>query len=525
MAQIFTREATGLVRSISTTSLLIFSFSVFGYQFSFYFIANLAPIIGGNFGLALLIYMTSTVIFALLWYSFVGIMPRSGGDYVFLSRTLNPTIAFVGNLTYIIFLLLFVAVNASLLVSVGFTTLLGYLGVIYNSSSLLSTAASLSNPTTAFIVAFVLILLGGLVTIRSLKTYLRVQNIAFVIMIVGALAMLFALLFTSHSAFVSSFNSFASSFTGQSSNYYNNMTQTATTLGWTPPSTSSLFSTFLLFPVLGSVSFTYVTFVGGEVKNAKKATLIAILGSNAIIFGLIAATLFLLYNVAGFNFLSAINYLLFNSPGKIPLPALPYAGLLISIVANPIVGIIITSVTIVQLFIYMPAVFITASRSLFAYSFDKLAPSWFGKVSERTNSPTNAILASVAVALVLFVAISIPLSAPYIFLLTTVPAWWWSIFPGVLIGFAAILLPKLHPNFHSLSPIKGLKLQLIGLVGIAFMLLLVYLELTNAVFGANRPFAIELVIGIAVAVVAIYVVRRIQVGKTLDLVFKEIPPE
>src|SRR6266446_4210978 len=84
----FTRNATGLVREVSMWDALIMNVAVGSV-----FLLLQAPAIfpGGSMVLSVVIG-TVIMAFTLLWvYSeFAAAMPRSGGDYVFVSRALHP---------------------------------------------------------------------------------------------------------------------------------------------------------------------------------------------------------------------------------------------------------------------------------------------------------------------------------------------------------------------------------------------------------------------------------------------------
>src|SRR6266568_2363671 len=89
----FTRNATGLVREVSMWDALIMNTLGMNVAVGSVLLLQQAPAIfpGGNMVLAVVIG-TLIMAFTLLWvYSeFSAAMPRSGGDYVFVSRALHP---------------------------------------------------------------------------------------------------------------------------------------------------------------------------------------------------------------------------------------------------------------------------------------------------------------------------------------------------------------------------------------------------------------------------------------------------
>jgi hypothetical protein len=64
----------------------------------------------------------------------------------------------------------------------------------------------------------------------------------------------------------------------------------------------------------------------------------------------------------------------------------------------------------------------------------------------------------------------------------------------------------------------------VGALILVFMGVVDYLLLSQAVYGANTPIAIELAVGVLAVLVIIYVVRRLT-NPAVALAFKEIPPE
>jgi amino acid transporter len=221
----------------------------------------------------------------------------------------------------------------------------------------------------------------------------------------------------------------------------------------------------------------------------------------------------------------ATDYLLYNDPSKVPLPALPYVDMLIALATNPILAVIIIIAGLLQLIIYIPSAYIFMSRGLFAYSFDGVLPKFFGKVSDRTHGSVNSVVASTLIAVFLFAIINIPASATYAYLFGSVATWWTTIFPTFFVGLSATLLPKIKSHLHQYAPIKGVKLSALGILMMAFMGLLVYIMLTNSVYGANTPIGIGLMIGLFIILVAVYGASWLRKGSTLKLAFQEIPPE
>jgi len=283
---------------------------------------SLTPLIGGNYAVGFILFVIATLSVTMIYYCFMVIMPRSGGDYVFVSRALHPAIGFIGNLTFGVLWLLFVAVTAVTITSTGLATFFGYVGVVYNLPSMVGIATAMGTPFWTFVLGAIWILLGALIAVPSLRTYLRIQQIIIILVVATYIVGLISLAVATPSGFSSSFNSFASAYTGNTTDHYNAVISAATvTDGWTIPDQTSLWAAIGLLPAFGVVGFfQWNANVGGEIRSPKKTALYGLVVGAMIFLGLLAVATALLYRIAGFNFLSSIDYLLFNDPTKVPLP-------------------------------------------------------------------------------------------------------------------------------------------------------------------------------------------------------------
>jgi APA family basic amino acid/polyamine antiporter len=525
-SSLFVRNATGLIREFSPISLLFYGLTLLGYVFAFNYIVALAPLIGGSVFFGFLLYGILLFCIVLLYYSFMAGMPRSGGDYVFVSRILNPVIGFVGNFSYGILLLLYVAIGGITIVTTGLAIFFGYFGIVFNNPSLLNLGITLGQPPWIYVAGVVSIGVGSLIALLATNHYIRIQNAIFIVSTLGAAAMLVVSLATSHQTFVSSFNSFSSRYTGNSTDFYAGVLNSASSAGWTSPKGNAFYLGLLLFPVFAEAGFlNWNAQLSGEIRNPKKTALLAQLGGALIAITFIAVMVVAVYNLVGFNFMSSLDYLLYNDPSKIPLPGYPYAIFLIAIGTNPIVALLIIIPALLGLEMFVPTAYIYFSRGLFSYSFDKVLPLSFSSVSARTHSPVNAILTGTAISVVFFVVVSLPLTSPYVYLLSSVTTWWVAILPLFFVGLCATIVSWVKPDLHALLPIRGTALKVIGIMVMIMTLLLAYLMLTNSVYGANSPLGIEIVIGTATILILVYVVARLRRGPMLSLAFKELPPE
>src|SRR5260370_24685942 len=96
--KVFVRDATGLVRSLSPFDLFNLSFGQIMPAVGIVFIVSLSPFAfpQSNMFLAFLIAIPLVGLGPALLYSMLGAaMPRTGGDYVYVSRVIHPALGFM----------------------------------------------------------------------------------------------------------------------------------------------------------------------------------------------------------------------------------------------------------------------------------------------------------------------------------------------------------------------------------------------------------------------------------------------
>ena len=507
---VFLREATGLVREISWFNVFTFTATTIGFQFSFYYAASLAPLIGGNLLIGVLMMAIGLAVVIIGYTTLISVMPRSGGDYVYNSRLLHPLIGFVGNMVFVIVALLFAAINSETIESTGLSQLFAYWGVIYHNSYFLALSSSVASLSSILVLGTIWIILGAVVAVFSVRSYFRLQNLLFVVVVVGIVSMIAALIPLTQPGFVSSFNQFVSQYNGTPGDYYHSVISDAQKSGWSIPDQTSLWGGLLLYPILAIIGFNNTAAqLGGEIRQAKRSFFIgSLLGA---LYWLIPFSLILLlvYNTVGFSFMSSIDYLLYNTPSMNPLPATPYINLIIASATTPILGSLIIVAGLVQLFIYVPSEYLFASRAFFAYSFDGLFPKQFADVSERTHGPVKSIILAAITTFVLYIIINLPQSSSYAYLFGSVASWLVTI-PIIFVGISIMVLPWRRPHLAAGAPIRGPALVGVGALILVFMSVVDYLLLSQAVYGANTPIAIELAVGVFAVLVIIYAVRRLN---------------
>ena len=112
--EVFSRKASGLVRVGSTLDVFIFNVGLvsvgIAIAYNQYYGPSLYP--GAQPWISTLLAAAGMIFVAATFYCWSVVFPRSGGVYVFLSRTINPGVAFVMSAVETVILLYYAALAA-----------------------------------------------------------------------------------------------------------------------------------------------------------------------------------------------------------------------------------------------------------------------------------------------------------------------------------------------------------------------------------------------------------------------------
>src|SRR5487761_1509965 len=101
-AEVFVRHSSGLVREMSAGDALIGNVLIFNLVIaSVTLLAVPFTFPGASLPIGILLAFIPAGLIAAVYVFFSVAMPRSGGDYVFISRTLHPALGFAANFRYV----------------------------------------------------------------------------------------------------------------------------------------------------------------------------------------------------------------------------------------------------------------------------------------------------------------------------------------------------------------------------------------------------------------------------------------
>jgi amino acid transporter len=527
--RVFVRTASGLIRTVSTLDAFFMSFwalsPLLGGVFIFWFSAAVFP--GGNLPLASLVSIPFSLALAAVYAYFCSAMPRSGGDYIFVSRVLHPVLGFFMNFNYIFWVgLAWYPLNAWLTLTFTFSLAksMGFAGV-YDFWM---------QPTPLFIAGIVYIILMGIMMILGMRIYTKIQLIAGIL---GFIATALAIgVFAAHlgvEGFKTVFNSWATQYTGTADSY-NYIIEAAEGLGqgfkgWS--GTGFLGSLAVLWFLMTIPVWS--NWVAGEIKRADAVkTHMTAMGGTAILAGIICAIFTaLIMGVTGWRFYTAFGYLTLYPPEgwNIPITA-EWPNIMRIIETNPALLTLIDLGFAAAAFILIPMDILLFTRCTFAWSFDRIAPRFLSDVNPRFHTPVKTIA---------------------LFTLIGIFWWWFYLYSGmyaliaavtigvsitfILTSIAGILFPYLRKDLYEASPAKkeilGIPvITIAGVIATIYMCIMVGMYLVHPGLRelSISPSVAALIIAILIASILIFYAARIyhkrKEGIDIMWAFKELPP-
>lgn len=540
---VYARRSTGLVREGGAWSVLIYNINFVSIGLMTLFAVLLIPAFypGGNMQLAFLICLIVVLPTSMVFAMFSAAMPRSGGDYVYVSRVLGPSWGMMSNWNQTVWWILYGGVPSAFFAYFGLTPLFRTLGVLMKNDSLIRFGDKLSTPTGAFIAGTLLI--AALVAIFSLglNTYFKLQNVLFVIALVGAALTIWVLLGKDHASFQSGFNSSLTSVSG-TSDPFGAVMDSAKGGGFATAKFSLYWTlipmTWIYLELVFNQSSAYI---GGEVKRPGRVQLWSMPFAAVFAVAVAMITIWALQKSAGTAFLGAASYDNGASLGFSTAPT--YTELASYASGNTLLALIMSIGFVFWSYTWLPGQIVNASRNLLAYGIDGVGPSWLGKVSERTHAPINALmvmgLGSIA-ALWFYTRPDSPFK--------TLVGIFGFILSFILTSIAAIVMPyKLKDVFEN-SPVnwrlgKTPVMSIVGALSLVSTVFMAWVYLKDPLSGLSwhplhegggiflesrsfNMFLLNIVIFIS-GLVIYFAARAIQRGRgvELDATFKEIPIE
>lgn len=530
---LFLRKATGLVRDLSLTDAFLFNAVGMNVGLGALFMLQQGPAFFPNGSMVIAAIMGTLVMaFSIMWvYSeFSAAMPRSGGDYVFTSRTIHPFVGWILGWNQAIWLIFFwIGFNAWALCQFTLPPTLAILAQTTGITALADLGATVSQPLPTFILGSIVnVFFAYLVLTRKFWGWQKITIVlAFAAILVPAI-LVFA---QGQNGIKDAWDGFVA---GQGSGLtFDQIVPKAQELGYAGKTATGfdLSATLLLLPwVFFVVGFGVAPAqIGGEIRRAGRSMWYALFGSVLFNGLALALVLGLVVAGAGEGWLGSLGFLATNHGADLGVPG-----------GINFIGSILAGNIIIQLLIFVgfvawalngtPASEMQATRYMLAASLDRMIPSALGDVDERTHSPRNAIiLCTIAGEISILALIAIPQASLLGALMAQIVAY-------LIVAVAGILFPyRMKDVWQAGGGRTIVGIPTIVLAGVAAFIVLggqLFLFVTNndvnSFFGVTRDISLlvaAVVIGTGVLwYVGAWMYNRGR-GVDTNLIYRAIPPD
>jgi amino acid transporter len=542
--KMFLRNATGLIREVSLLDAFIMNTFGMNIAVGAVFLFLQAPVFfpHGNMLLAVIIG-TLVMAFTLLWVyaTFAAAMPRSGGDYVFVSRVIHPFFGWLLGWSQGMWLIFFwIGFNAwfalTFAVPVALSTIgaaTGQSGWIALSNNLLASFPILGITTQWWVLLIGLLINIGFAVLLILggQSFWRWQKVFF-LFAGGSIILAFVLLLFDGGNIQNAWNNFAAHNKGLA---FNQIIPTAVKSGYVLPSGFSLSDTLLMLPwVFFVVGYAQGSAqIGGEVKRASRNQYLAMVGGVLVNGALLALLVIAFMQAVGVQWIGSVGFLASNNASLLNLPGnlSPSFNFIVSLLTgNVIVPLIIGIGFVFWALMGTPLSELQATRYMLAWAVDRMIPAPMGDVNERFHSPVKAIVfCTITGTLALIALVAFPQASLLGALLAQIVAF-------ILVSIAGILFPyRLHHIWEAAGGHKILGIPSVTLAGIggvivlgSLMLLFIFNSTINSTFGVTARLSLSFMIGVVVVgilwYIGAYFLNRSR-GVDVGLAYREIPPE
>ena len=467
MSNLFVRKATGMVRSWSVFDAFVYAFfSINIVTLGFYSFSQMYFFSGGMVN-ALIVSAVFIIFEIIVYASLISVMPRSGGDYVWMTRIFGGGVGFILAITGWWFTLwLWTPVYGDMFRQVVMVPLLGVFG-------LKDAAVWFAGAGTPLFVS-TLIALGfvALVIMLGMKTYARIQKFSFYAGMLGLLIVIVLLFTGSPEAFKAGYEKNATALFGAQAGAYDATVQAGIDAGAATPLTGGTFKLVLLtlpWLVFFNLWPNWGATLYGEVRGATDykrnfSGMAAALGTVTVL----GIVFFLgVSRTIGWDFYMQSNGAWWNSVwygATVPLPVWPYPALLaLFLTSNRLIQIVVVVLMSFWWFGWAGTLFLSSTRVIFAAAFDRLLPEKVAELNDK-GTPVNAMLLMILPALLVSYLYAYNVGG---FNSITLAATQGIAFMYFGTAIAAIVLPYKKKELFEASPIAQMKVFGIPLITVA----------------------------------------------------------
>jgi APA family basic amino acid/polyamine antiporter len=436
----FERKATGLVREAGWLDVLIYNvnFISIGLMAVFMFTVTIPFYSGVNPYLNEFAAFLLVIPLSLVYAMFAAAMPRSGGDYVYVSRTLHPALGMMTSFNNTVWWFIYGGVPSAFFARYGLGPFFRTIGRMSGNQTLTSWGDSLVGNLGTLIAGTLLIIVLALIFSYSLRLYFRFQNALFILAMLSILLSIIVFIFESHGSVVSAINATFGQGSVDKALSSSKFTEGSFDLGNT-----ILPMTWLYLELVFNQSSAYI---GGEVRRASRIQLWSMPAAAIIAVVVLMILTWATINSVGFTLLGALGV---DNGASLGLTSAPLFTEIASVATGQVwLAVLILGGFIFWSYTWLPGQILNASRNLVAYALDGLMPKQMSYVHPRYHTPLVSVWL-VSIGSIVFL---------YLYIYTSVFATLTGIF-GFILGFtvvsiAAILFPYRLKDVFESSPVR-----------------------------------------------------------------------
>lgn len=531
--RIFLRKASGLIRTASPFDTFVFNIGLvsvgLGVVTMMFYIPAYYPAANMTWVTVIPALAMAAIAWGMLTWTVT--LPRSGGIYVFGSRSLPPFLALGLSVMEIAAWLFYCAIAAYWIILLGAAPALTVIGDITGSGAFTAAGAWLLEPWPMFLVGSAILILSGIVLSSGMRFYLTTQKIVFTCALLGSILLIVVLAGYDRADFIANFNALMGPVMGVDQPYQA-IIDSGKEAGWGADAEGNgvmhswLASNWPFLPLIGAA---FSIAIGGEVKAATQSQTYGMFGA---IIGTLVIWLFTIHlsiSVFGWEFLGTSVYNLLEGVG-VSTPTDPAITLLAGILTgSPTITLLVTLGLILWMWMWIPGMHTFAVRAMAAWSFDRIGPAALGKVHERRHTPVVAIACAVLITVVFMALFVFTDFFAGIVILIAAALLAWSI-----VLLAGIFFPYKRPDIYEKSPVANRKILglpmmtvacTLGFIGAQFYFWTLLADPVAAGHDVNQILTLVGVFAIGVGLYLVMKAVRAAQGVDVTLAFREIPIE
>jgi len=484
---------------------------------------------GCNLFVVLALGTALTLANGVVFGALAGVMPRSGGEYVYNSRLLHPAVGFVSNWGFTWSQLLGLAIYSQWCVAKALPSAIATVTWSLGGDAPAGLLARLTSPVGTFLAAAAIIASVFAIHAAGVRLLRHVLTFGFAVIVAGLLTTLALLVMSDRAGFVGAVDNFLRESRGVTDGYAWTLAA-ARSAGWRGHvAGASDYLAALAMVYWMFIGFTYSVYVGGEVDQPRRTQMRAILGALATGFVLYTATLAAYYHVVGRDFSEATAYLERHGVEVFPVPlgVNSVAGLL---AGSPLLSAVVGLSYTLSHYILLLVIFTLVVRNVFAWGQDRVLPARLAGVTPRARTPWAASVTALTLSLSLLALVCFTRLftdvLDYIVLFSV--SFW-------VTSFAAMLIPARQPAALAdvaswlTRRVCGVPLlTLAGLANLGLFTLILYASVAVPQLTSPRGLWADcFTAAVYVGGVAVYCLARwyhCRHGRDLRLLFTKLPP-